>query len=154
MSAHTDPIVKDAPPPRAALSIVNPLLRLVLRTPISRAIDALAILEFTGRRTGDRRRVVVGWHIVDGTPTVLTPAAWRANFTEPRLAAVRWRGSESAQIGTLDSDPDVVARAVNTLIEGGASARSLALEMPTGHIVTAQDIVDTHRAIIRFEAAS
>ncbi len=96
---------------------------------------------------------MVGWHIVDGTPTVLTPAAWRANFTEARIATVRWRGRESAYIGTLDTDPDVVARAVNTLIDSGASARSLALQMPAGHIVTAQDIRNTHRAIIRFEAA-
>jgi hypothetical protein len=150
MSADIESMLHDAPPPKVVLRIVNPLIRFLLRTPAARSIGPLALLDFLGRHTAQRRRVVVGWHIIDGNPVVLTPAAWRVNFTEGRLATVRWRGHDADYVGTLETNPDIVADVVNTLLRGGSSARSLALRIPAGHTVNAADIRATRRALIRF----
>jgi len=150
MSATASDVV-DAPPPQAALRIINPLLRFLLRTPISRLIKPLALLEFNGRRSGKRRRLVVGWHFIDGEPLVVTPAPWRLNFTDGHNARVRWRGNDAVVVGTLDTDPAVVAAAINTVLGGGTSPRSLALRVPAGHALSASDVTATRRAIVRFQ---
>src|SRR5258706_4319731 len=120
---------------------------------MSRAIRALALLEFAGRRTGRRRRVVVGWHLVDGVPTVLSPAGWRINFTDGWLAKVRSCGATTEYIGTLVTDPHAVAGVINTLL-ASKSPRALGLRMPPGHTITATDVVDAHRAMIRFDSVA
>jgi hypothetical protein len=143
--------VTDAPPPPAALRVINPLARLILRTPISRLIRPLALLEFQGRRTGKRRQVVVGWHFIDGQPVVVTPAKWRANFTRGHMASVRWKGTRVDYAGTLERDPHVVAGAINSLLNAGTAPRSLALRISPGHTVSAADVTATGRGIVRFE---
>jgi hypothetical protein len=154
MKADTRATVSDAPPPKVVLRVANPLVRFLLRTPVGRVIRPLAVIEFRGRRSGQVRRIVVGWHIVAGSPVVVTPAGWRANFADSRSAVVRWRGRNADYVGTLETDPDIVADAINTMLGTGASARSLALRIPTGHTVDAADVVRTHRALVRFEATS
>jgi len=146
--------VKDARPSPTVLRIANPVIRCTLHTPLARAVKTLAVIEFAGRRTGRCRRVVVGWHLLDGSPVVLTPAPWRVNFTAPALATVRWRGRQADYVGTLTTDPGIVAAAVNTLLDNGTSSRSLALGVPREHVVTIQDIIDTDRAMIRFDPAA
>jgi hypothetical protein len=143
--------VIDAPPPTAALRVINPVARLILRTPISRLIKPLALLDFEGRRTGQRRQVVVGWHFVDGQPVVVTPAKWRANFTGGHVASVRWKGTRADYVGTLQADPDVVAEVINALLNAGTSPRSLALRIAAGHTVSAADVTATGRGIVRFQ---
>jgi hypothetical protein len=142
--------VEDAPPPRLALRFVNPVILTLLRTPLSRAMGGLAILQFAGRRSGSIRRVVVGWHDLDGQRVVFTPASWRANFAEPHDATVRWRGTTSRVSGTLDLDPGRVAAAIDRALATGTSARGLALRVTDGHHVTADDVVHVHRGMIRF----
>jgi hypothetical protein len=152
MKADIDSTAHDAPPPKVALRIANPLVRLLLRTPVGRLIHPLAVIEFRGRRSGRLRRIVVGWHIVGGSPVVLTPARWRANFDGGRPATVRWRGNDADYVGTLETDPAIVAATVNTMLRSGTSARALALRIPAGHTFDAADVADTRRALIRFEA--
>src|SRR4051794_9266531 len=93
-------VVADARPPKVVLSVINPILRVLLRTPLSRAIKPLALLQFEGRRTGQRRTVVVAWHSSDGASLVVTPAKWRANFVNGHSAKARWRGHQMEVIGT------------------------------------------------------
>ncbi|HZX53041.1 MAG TPA: hypothetical protein VFE86_00085, partial [Ilumatobacteraceae bacterium] len=131
--------------------VINPLVRLVLHTPISRPIAPLALLEFDGRRTGKRRQVVVGWHFLDDQPVVVTPATWRANFAGGHLAAVRWKGTHAELVGILDTDTASVAGAINRLLDDGTTPRSLALRIPAGHVLSASDVAATHRGIVRFQ---
>ena len=154
MKVGVESSVGDAPPPRAVMRIVNPMMRFVLRTPLARLIRPLALLDFEGRRTGRHRQVVVGWHLIEGAPVVVTPAAWRVNFAEARVATIRWRGRESSWVGTLETDPSIVARLVEQMFASGTAARSLALRVPTGHTLTPSDIVETRRGIIRFAPAT
>ena len=143
----------DARPPAAVVRITSLIMRPLLRTPLSRMITPLALLEFTGRHSGARRRVVVGWHSHGTTYIVVTPASWRANFEHAHPAIVYWRGRRSSFIGTLDHDPERVADAVSALLRGGTSARSLALQIPAGHTLDADDMTRTNRAIVRFAPA-
>ena len=143
-------LVRDARPPQLLVRVLNPVLRTVLRTPIGRMIAPLALLEFAGRRSRKTYRVVVGWHSLDDTAIVLTPAAWRANFTAAAPATVRWHGQRRKYTGTLDTNPDNVAAAINTMLANGTHPRSVALHIPTGHHVNRDDVEATHRALIRF----
>lgn len=142
--------VSDARPPAALTLVSNPLLKLVLRTRAGRRLSNLALIEFAGRRTGRRIAVVVGWHAVDGSPVIFTPAPWRANFAEGAAAIVWWRGRREERVGTLESEPVAVAHALDAVIRTGTSPRALGLRVPDGHAMTAADVTETGRSIVRF----
>jgi len=65
-------VVRDVRPPLAVIRLLNPIMRFVLRTPLGRVVRPFALLEFSGRRSGRRYRVPVGWHEFNGEPVVLT----------------------------------------------------------------------------------
>jgi hypothetical protein len=142
--------IGDARPPEAVLRVVNPVLRTLLRTPISRAMKGLALLRFDGRRSGRRFSVVVGWHVIDGVPVVLTPAPWRANFADGAAVTVRRRGRDERLVGRLETDPVTVAAAINALLAAGTSPRAIGLKLPDGHTFSPADVIATGRAMIRF----
>jgi hypothetical protein len=143
-------LVGDARPPRLAVAMLNPILKLLLRTPVGRSVRPLALLDFTGRRSGKRFSVVVGWHSLDGLPVVITPASWRANFTGGRNATVRSRARSTELIGTLDADPEAVAYCIAALVDRGTAPRALGLSIPEGHTITADDVRHSGRAVVRF----
>ena len=109
-------VIKDARPPNAVVRVLNPVLRTLLRSPVGRLIGPLALIEFTGRHSNKTYRVVVAWHDHLDTPIVLTPAPWRANFTNGAAVTVRWRGRRTNHFAVLDTDPDNVAAAMNILL--------------------------------------
>ena len=150
-AAHS--AVIDARPPALVVRLSNLIMRPLLRTPIGRIAKPLALLEFTGRRSGVRRRVVVGWHPDGTTAIVQTPAPWRANFDHGHPSIVYWCGRRTTVVGTLDTDPTSVAAALTALLQTGKSARSLALHIPAGHTLDHTDITRTNRAIIHFGRA-
>jgi hypothetical protein len=145
--------VRDARPPAALLRVTNPILKTLLRTPLSRVIRPLALIEFRGRRSGRPIRVVIAWHIIDGLPVVVTPAAWRVNFQDGTPATVRRHGRREQYVGTLESDPRVVAETIESALHDGTSARALALRVPDGHAITDDDVIRTGRAIVRFRTS-
>lgn len=151
MTAAVQPAVADARPPATVVRLTNMIVRPLLRSPAGRMMKPLAIITFTGRRTGSVRRVVVGWHPHEPGAIVLSPASWRANFEAGHPATVRWSGHTRTYTGTLETDPHIVADAVNSLLAAGVSPRGLALRISDGHIIDADDITTTHRALIRFE---
>ncbi len=146
----TAPVI-DRRPPDAVVRVLNAGMRVALRSVVGRAIGGLAELEFEGRRTERRLRVVVGWHELDGRPVVLTPASWRANFDGGRTAAIWHRGHAEQWLGRLTTDPVVVAGLVNRLLGDGASPSSIGLRIADGHVVGPDDVVAVGRAAICFE---
>src|SRR4051794_22606829 len=104
MNAETAAVVRNARPPDMVVRVANVIIRPLLRSPAARAIEPLALLEFDGRRTGQRRRVVVGWHAVDDEGFVVTPAPWRANFANGHAVTVHHRGRVTQSLGTLVDD--------------------------------------------------
>ena len=151
MIAEATAGVRDARPPALAIRILNPLMRALLGSRLGRRMHNLALIEFSGRHSGRRYRVPVGWHHAGGQAIVVTPASWRASFSGGRIASVHYDGHVQSMTGTLVTEAADVARAVQTLLDDGTSPRQLGLRIPSGHRMTPSDVSTVNRAIIRFE---
>jgi hypothetical protein len=144
--------VSDHRPPAALLRAINPLFRGVLTSPLGRRVNGpFAVLEFRGRRTGRTYRIVVGWHDLDGRHLVFTPARWRLNFTDGAPVTVTAGGRRQVGTGTLISDPEAVASAMQGVLDAGTRPRDLGLNIAPGHRVTAADMSATGREMIAVE---
>ena len=141
---------RESRPPDVVMRVVNPLMLRLLRSPVGRALPALAVLQFTGRKSGRSYRVVTGWYDVNGREFAVTPAAWKQNFAPPAALTVTNRGATRSGLGRLESDPAVVAPVVQQLLDQGTPARSLAMVLPNRGVVTVEDIIATRKALIRF----
>jgi hypothetical protein len=84
-------------PPTALLRIVNPMLRSLLRTPL------------TGRKTGRPYSLPVSAHVIDGDLYALTGAPWKQNFRDGAAAEVVYDGKTTAMRGELIRDRAVVS---------------------------------------------
>ena len=146
-----EPVAGDGRPPLALVRMLNPIMRAVLRSPLGSAVKPFALLEFTGRRSGRRYRVPVGWYDADGRAVVFSPAGWRVNFDGGRDATVRHRGRTHRMTGTLVREPATVAAALQSTVRGGVSAKQIGIAMPSDHTITAADVVHLDRAAIFFD---
>ncbi|MEO6629548.1 MAG: hypothetical protein ABIP03_13400 [Aquihabitans sp.] len=144
-------VARDLRPPLVLVRVLNPIMRFLLRTPVGRIVRPIALLEFSGRRSGHRFLVPVGWHEIDSGYVVFTPAPWRVNFRHGMPVAVWFRGQRQDLIGFLDDDPDRVAVALQRLFDRRGSLRSVGVDLPAGHRVTPADVAAVNRAVIRFE---
>ena len=128
------PPVEGAEPPEALAKVVNPLIRLLLRSPLHRPFSRhLMLLAFRGRKSGKRYEVVVGRHEVDEAlfvPTGTTGRLWRLNFRGGTSVEVTLGGSRRRGRGELVEEPDEVAR-IHRLLLGrvGKNARRLGLRV-------------------------
>jgi hypothetical protein len=59
---ETEGVVRDGRPPAMLVRLLNPVARVVLRTPFGRIVKPVALLQFTGRRSGRRYVIPVGLH--------------------------------------------------------------------------------------------
>jgi hypothetical protein len=143
-------VVRDARPPAPLVRALNPILRLVLRTPLGRLVRPFALLELEGRRTGRRLRVPVGWYQLDSGPVVVSPAPWRASFRGGWPATVWFHGRRQQLVGVLDTDPERVAATVRAIAVARGSLGLVGIAVPPDHEVTAADVVALDRAVIRF----
>lgn len=141
--------VRDVRPPLAVIRVLNPIMRFVLRTPLGRLVRQFALLEFSGRRSGRRYRIPVGWHESNGEPVVFTPAPWRINFAGGARTTTYYRGRRTEMTGLLVTDPLAVASALQTMFASGTSPRSMGLDVSPGHVIKASDVVLVERAMIR-----
>jgi hypothetical protein len=104
------PAVKVSHPPDVILRVVNPLLRLVLRTPVLRAAGkTLMVLSFTGRKSGRRYSVPLSAHQIDHDLYALAGAPWRLNFRGGATAEILHDGKTATMRGELIEDPSAVA---------------------------------------------
>src|SRR4051812_4068993 len=133
--------VQDARPPEAVLKVFNPVMRTLVSTPVGRVLPIpWVVLEFAGRRTGRRYRIVVGGYDVDGQTVVFTPARWRLNFRGGGPVTIAQRGRRRAARGTLVEDYAEVAATMRQILDAGTKPRDLGLKMPAGHDLTAADL--------------
>lgn len=114
-------------PPALVRTVVNPVLRAVLESPLSGPLGrALAVLTFLGRKSGSQYRVVVGYRQEGDVVRVWSSAGWRVNFRgdEGHPAALRLHGRDHLTTGRLVEDEDrVVAEAYGYLSAGGDPRR-------------------------------
>lgn len=146
-----DPAVWVQPPPAPVLRVVNPVARRLLRSRLGTLLPStLAVLEFSGRRSGRRYAVPVGVHEVHGAQVVFTEAPWRLNFADEHAATVRRGADHRTGTGVLDRDPQAVADALGAVVER-IGARNLAMRTTPGHRITRADLVGLRRGMVRLQ---
>jgi hypothetical protein len=149
-----DPVA-DQPPPDAVLLVLNPLLRVLLRSPLGRVVRGpLVVLRFRGRRSGREYRIVAGWHEVDGVRVVFSSARWAVNFRDGAPVSVVHGGRTLSGTGTLVEDAAIVASGLQDAIDAGSSPRMLGLSVERGHRVTPADVRAVGRRMIRLDLPS
>ncbi len=149
----TAPVVTEARPPAALVRVLNPINRVLLHGALGRAVKPVALLDFRGRRTGRRLRIPVLWHPLDDRAYVFSPATWPRNFADGHDATVIHRGRPRSMRGTLVSDPELVANALNELLANGTKSQHTGLNIPDAHRVTAADVINVSRQLVIFEPA-
>ena len=146
-----EPAVRLRPPPKPVLRVLNPVIRRLLLSPLAPRMPApMAVLEFTGRRSGRRFEVCVGVHEVAGGPVVFTEAPWRRNFAEGRDVVLRRGEQRRAGRGLLVEDPEAVAHALGQAVER-VGPGGLALRVAPGHHVTHDDLRRLGRSMVRLD---
>jgi hypothetical protein len=75
---------RDLPAPRWMFTLTNPLIKMLLRSPLHGGLSKrLMVLSFTGRKSGQRYSTPVGY-LQDGNRIlVFTHSVWRNNFQQP-----------------------------------------------------------------------
>ena len=110
--------VKRTVPPRAVIRMINPAACLVLRSPLHGLLDpAIVLLHVTGRKTGRRYDIPVGYVPIHGRLTVVTVAAWRVNLRGGADVEVTWRGRRRRMRALLEEEPAAVAVACQSVID-------------------------------------
>ena len=110
------PAVERRHPPAALMHLINPVVRRLISSGRGRAGDQLILLHYTGRKSGRRFDIPVGYQLIAGTPTVFTNSRWRHNFSGGRDIEMTLRGRRRAARATLVDDPTIVAQVYYDLI--------------------------------------
>lgn len=112
-------IQRGRPPlPRRAFKIVNPLIKLVLRSPFHRLLsDNFIVLTFQGRKSGRMFSTPVGYTLHGDVLLVFTFSNWWKNLQANPDVAVRLQGQERTGRATLSTDPQEIAAAVNLILD-------------------------------------
>ena len=97
-------------PPRAVQKLVNPIMRLLLRTPVMGAArKQLMVVSFNGRKTGRRYSFPLSAYQIDTDLYALSYAAWTRNFRDHATAQVLHDGKTTTMRGELIQDRAAVA---------------------------------------------
>lgn len=139
--------VRLRPPPAALMRLVNPVMRVAIRSRLGRRMEPLAVLRFVGRRSGKRRDIPVGVHEVDGVACVFTDRPWRLNFRNGADVTVFRAGRVRAGRAELIDDPDQVGPALARAVEH-VGARKLGLAVAKDHHPTAEEFAAVGRSLI------
>jgi hypothetical protein len=121
-------------PPAGLIRVINPVVRLLLRSPLHRPFDPAALLlHVTGRKTGRRYDIPVNYTAVDGKLLVVTIARWRVNLRGGTDLDVTWQGRRRPMHALLDEEPASVAVTYQAVIQHlgwPKAARQLGVSTP------------------------
>ncbi|MEA2428589.1 MAG: hypothetical protein QOF37_2217 [Thermoleophilaceae bacterium] len=134
------PPVENAEPPPAAIRVMNPLLKALLRSPLHRiASKNLMLLTVTGRKTGRTYTTPVGRHEVDGRLVLSASGNWRHNLRGGADIGLLIDGRERKAHAVYEEDVDRAAEMFRRLVEG-SSPRAMAVKVNVDRPLTAEDI--------------
>lgn len=104
------PAVTVAHPPEAMLRALNPIMRLLLRTPVAGSVrKQFMVLTVRGRKSGRQYAIPLSAHRIDNDLYAMTDAAWKHNFRDGATADVLYDGKTTTMRGELIQDRAVVA---------------------------------------------
>ena len=138
--------VKRSVPPPALVKMGNPLVRILLGSPLHGVLDgSFLVLHLTGRKTGRRYNIPVGYVDMEGRLAVVTVARWRVNLRGGADVEVTRHGHLRPMHALLDEDPATVAVSYQAMIDriGLTKAqRQLGISLPGGRAPTALELKD------------
>lgn len=119
------------PIPRGAFKFVNPIMKLLLSSPLHGLMSRdLMILKFLGRKTGKRISVPVGYVRKDNHLIVFTFGKWWRNLQNNTEVTLRMQGKDVKGKANIVSDLRAVADMINTVVDtrGPDMAKRLGFE--------------------------
>ena len=136
-------------PPQWLINLINPVVRGMARSPLHGLVDpALLVLHLTGRRTGRRMDIPVGYLLVDGDLLVTTQHTWRANLRGGADLDVTYRGRRRRVHADLVDEPVAVAAILHHAIDQlgwDVARRQLAVGTTDGHAPRPEELADAAR---------
>lgn len=156
-----EPIVRSFEPTarfRTMMRIGNAFMRPLLRSRFGRRIDDLALLSFTGRKTGRRYTVPVGYHELDGDGVILTASGWKSNLRGGADVEVMHNGHGIPMRAELIEEPHEVARIYGALLRRVVLSKAklaIGLEVTGDRIPTEEEIEEAiggRRAVVLLRA--
>ena len=109
--------VKRSVPPPALVKMGNPLVRMLLGSPLHGVLDdSFLVLHLTGRKTGRRYDIPVGYVDMEGKLAVVTIARWRVNLRGGADVEVTRHGCLRPMHALLEEDPAAVAVSYQAMI--------------------------------------
>ena len=151
------PRVSRPQPPPILYRIVNPTLRALLRSPLARfAPDGLALITFTGRRTGRTYTTPVGTHRDGQDRVVFTDSPWYRNLEGGRSARLRVGGETVEGPTTVIADADEWAGYMRRRLEAGADPRRLGFQVEGEGLPSVEELKAglPDRVMLRIRAAT
>ena len=137
-----------------AASRINPLVKAVLRSPLHWLLSfGLMLITVTGRRTGRRYTIPVGYQRHGDVLTILVSEApkkqWWRNFHDPAPVDVRVKGKALSGIAELvaPTSPEFSARAEETLRRLPWMGRVFGVEYRKGEALDDEQIATLGRNI-------
>jgi deazaflavin-dependent oxidoreductase (nitroreductase family) len=104
-------------PPAAAYKVINPVMGHLLRSPLHGPIGKrLLLLEYTGRKSGKRFRLPVGYVRAGNELLLATQSRWRANFRGGAPVRVWLDGKRRPAFAELIEDETEVADALGRMV--------------------------------------
>lgn len=141
--------VKQSVPPAVLVRTGTPLVRMLLGSPLHGVLDGtFLVLHVTGRKTGRRYDIPVGYADMEGKLMVVTVARWRVNLRGGADVEVTLRGRLRPMHALLEEDPAAVAVGYRAMIDrlGWTKAqRQLGISRPGGRSPTAVELKDAAR---------
>ena len=128
--------------------LVNPLVRLLLRSPLHRLLSrSLMILSYQGRKTGRWHSLPL--HVRPRPPRPLhhlrpaRPQVWWRNLRQPTRVRLPLQGRDLTGTATASSDPEVVAPGLRRyLTRYPQTAKPLAIRLePNGTVMASRPLV-------------
>ena len=145
------PAVEDAAPNATLTRYANPLVRLLFRTPLKRSLGRqLAVLRFTGRRSGRNYCFPVGVLSVRSGRIITSRRSWQSNFDGglacDMLLDGRWQPVRAERVSDADETADLFGELIEKF--GRANApRRLGLRVNVDRPPTHDELVDAVRRI-------
>lgn len=105
-------------PPQALFRyVLNPLFRRALRSPLhGRLSGRLALLTFTGLRSGKTYTIPVGYAQTDDTLLIGTASGWRRNLAGGAPVRLRLRGEERTGVADVVADEAGMTEGYRTML--------------------------------------
>jgi hypothetical protein len=161
---YRDDVTEDVPavvlshPPVSLLHAANPVVKLLMRTPLSgRLRKQVMVVNVTGRRTGRRYSIPLSAHRIDGDLYALSSASWKHNFRNGVPCVVLLGGKTMHMRGELIEDRDVIAGLSRRCAESYGVRRAqplMGLKFRGGQLPTVEEFADAvdrhHYAAVRF----